>query len=393
MPDATATPLRRHAATRAHARGMRSLEPLRPSRAMSSSVRVGQVAGRGVRLPSAMVPMGTVFTADLVEELGQSGADEVELLEEAEDYAAMVASDGTSYRAQVLEGMLHATHASRNHGPIGSGSPDPVTAPFQLAVATLAWFPPAAELLLSRGFTHDFLGPAVETADLAARTGAHLGMDQEELIDLIAAAIMADAGMLLLPDDLVAKPARLTPEERMRMQQHVRLGEELLEPLRILAPAVPAVAAQHHERVDGTGYPQRIAGDQMSLEAQIVAVSHRYLAATTPRPYRPALPVDDAVDLVTGCAGRIAGDEVVAAFTAAVDPYPPGALVRLSDGRGGCVLEHGSPGARVVQVMWDDAGDPIAPREVAVGRGTGSSVVAVSLCRGRAALDNPSMRE
>lgn len=370
-----------------------ALSPLRPRRAPAASVRVGQVAGRGVRLPAAMVPMGTVFTSELVNELNASAPGEVELLEEAEEYAAMIASAGTGYRAQVLEGMLQASRAGRHHGPLRADASDPVAAPFDLAIATLAWFPPAAELLLRRGFTHDFLGSAVETADLSARTGAALGFGQEALVDLVVAAVMADAGMLLIREDLVLKPGRLTAAEHGEMQTHVRLGAELLRPLEILAPSVPIVAAQHHERVDGTGYPHGLSGDEVSIEAQIVAVSHRYLSAITSRPYRPALGPDDAMDMIKGLAGRLARAEVTEAFTASVDPYPPGSLVRLSDGRGGCVLDMGAPGRRSVRLLWDAAGEPIPPEDIAVGRGTFLDVCAVSLARSRGALENPSMKE
>lgn len=365
--------------------------PLQPRRTPTASVRVGQIAGRGVRLPAALVPMGTVLTSAQVQALNAGDPDEIELLEDAEEYAAMVAAPDAGYRAQVLEGMLQATYATRHHGSPRPAADDPIVTAFNLAVATVAWYPPAAELLLRRGFSHEFLGPAVETADLAARTGARLGFPQERLVDLTVAALMADAGMLLIPDHLAAKLGRLTGGERCEMQEHVRLGADLLEPLRNIAPCVPAVAAQHHERVDGTGYPKGLAGAQVSVEAQIVAVSHRYLAATTPRPYRAALPLDDAMRMIVGLGGCVAEPEIVAAFCAAVDPYPPGSFVRLSDGRGGRVLERGAPGARHVRLLWDGSGEPIPAEDTPVGPETGLSVTAVSLARSRAALENPSM--
>jgi HD-GYP domain-containing protein (c-di-GMP phosphodiesterase class II) len=103
-------------------------------------------------------------------------------------------------------------------------------------------------------------------------------------------------------DAILRKPGRLTAEEYERMKQHPVLGATILESVAGLAPMIPIVR-HHHERWDGKGYPDRLAGEQIAPTARIVAVADVFDAMTSTRPYRPAMPPERAFDELRQNAG------------------------------------------------------------------------------------------
>jgi putative nucleotidyltransferase with HDIG domain len=132
-----------------------------------------------------------------------------------------------------------------------------------------------------------------------------------------AAGILHDIGKLGISDATLHKPGRLSPEEWDEMRRHPELGARILEHanLRDIASWVLA----HHERVDGTGYPRRLAGAQIPPEARILAVADAYEAMTADRPYRRALGHAEARAELERCVGTQFDADVVAAFLGVLD--------------------------------------------------------------------------
>jgi HD-GYP domain-containing protein (c-di-GMP phosphodiesterase class II) len=218
----------------------------------------------------------------------------------------------------------------------------------------------ASELILSRGLAPSFLGHATDTCALAAVTAARFGWDESVLFDVALAALLADIGMLTVPDEVVGKPGRLTAAERRAVEAHTTTAAAILEPFREVAPLVPLVAAQHHEQVDGGGYPEGRSGEGVRPEMQVVAIAHRYLAMVTERGYRAAVEPHWALHGLDELSGTVVSDPVVRAFTAAVAPYPSGAYLTLVDGRAGRVV--GTRGrALELELMFDALGEPHQP--------------------------------
>jgi HD-GYP domain-containing protein (c-di-GMP phosphodiesterase class II) len=123
-------------------------------------------------------------------------------------------------------------------------------------------------------------------ADLSVRVGQALGLDDHELEVLGLAAAVHDVGKLAVDPDILAKPSALDDEEWESMRRHPAAGAELLEPC--AAPAeVVEIVRSHHERWDGGGYPDGLAGEQIPLGARIIAVVDSYCAMVESRPYRP----------------------------------------------------------------------------------------------------------
>ena len=128
----------------------------------------------------------------------------------------------------------------------------------------------------------------------AQALGRALDLPDEALRLLGQAAMLRDVGKIGLPDTLLQKPGtlRMTASGR-QMQTHTVLGEQIMAPLRSTAALLPIIR-HHHERWDGKGYPDGLAGDQIPLGARIVAIADAYNAMLSPRPYRPALTPEKA---------------------------------------------------------------------------------------------------
>jgi len=131
-------------------------------------------------------------------------------------------------------------------------------------------------------------GHCERLAHYASALGARLGLDQQDLDALYRGAFLHDIGKVAVPDRVLLKPARLDPDEYERMKQHPQIGDSLCGALRSLDRVRPIVR-YHHERWDGSGYPDGLAGDAIPLLAQIVSVVDVFDALTTDRPYRKAL--------------------------------------------------------------------------------------------------------
>jgi HD-GYP domain-containing protein (c-di-GMP phosphodiesterase class II) len=143
--------------------------------------------------------------------------------------------------------------------------------------------------------------------------GRELGLGREEMEELWLAATLHDVGKIFVRDDILGKPSALDAEERQIMKRHPVDGAEILSAITDLRRVLPGVR-NHHERLDGQGYPDGLAGDDIPLLARIIAVADTYDAMTTSRPYRPGLPPEAAGAEIRAGAGSQFCPIVTAAF-------------------------------------------------------------------------------
>jgi putative nucleotidyltransferase with HDIG domain len=127
---------------------------------------------------------------------------------------------------------------------------------------------------------------AVEVARLSRLIGVDLGLSEEELEWLVHGALLHDLGKLIVPEEILEKPGTLTEEEWKVIKRHPEVGAQMIEPLEILSRAAPVIR-HHHERPDGTGYPDGLQGDEIPLAARIVAAADAYDVMLRGRHYRP----------------------------------------------------------------------------------------------------------
>lgn len=150
-------------------------------------------------------------------------------------------------------------------------------------------------------------------AELAEAIARQMGLPEESCVSLIhTAAVIHDVGKTTIPAEILSKPGRLSPAEFALIKTHSKVGYDIIKRANLPDP-VAEVVLQHHERLDGSGYPQGISGDEILPEAQILAVADVVEAMSSYRPYRPALGIDAALAEVTEGSGMRYHPEVVAA--------------------------------------------------------------------------------
>lgn len=152
----------------------------------------------------------------------------------------------------------------------------------------------------------------------AAEIGRMTGLGESELEALRAGALLHDIGKVAVPEYILCKPGRLTPEEFEKMAIHPRVGAEILERVRFPYP-VARVVRSHHEKFDGSGYPDGLRGEQIPLAARILAVVDSFDALTSERPYRRPLSRDEAVAQLQEGAGTAFDPEIVRLFLSHLD--------------------------------------------------------------------------
>jgi diguanylate cyclase (GGDEF)-like protein/putative nucleotidyltransferase with HDIG domain len=162
---------------------------------------------------------------------------------------------------------------------------------------------------------HYTQGHSQAVSRLAARAAQHLGLPNAEIEEIRLAGILHDIGKIGVPESILRKPERLTPEEYEVMKNHAAWGEKILEPLRVKAiEHIRGMVRHHHEHFDGRGYPDQLQGDQIPLGARLLTVADCFDTMVTNRAYRKACSTDEAVAELRRCCGTQFDPVLVQAF-------------------------------------------------------------------------------
>ncbi len=151
--------------------------------------------------------------------------------------------------------------------------------------------------------------------------GRELRLSAKQLGALSTAALFHDIGKIGMPDSILTKPGRLDPHEAAIMREHVTRGAEIVSRISSLKDSVPAIR-HHHERWDGLGYPDRLSGTEIPIEAAIIAIADAWDAMTTDRPYSAALDMSEAIMQIHSGRGKQFNPAVVDAFVAVSQRRP-----------------------------------------------------------------------
>jgi HD-GYP domain-containing protein (c-di-GMP phosphodiesterase class II) len=156
----------------------------------------------------------------------------------------------------------------------------------------------------------------VRLQEFSMKIGEMLGLSRGRIENLLYAAAFHDIGKINVPDEILNKPGKLTPEEFEYIKRHPSEGRRILE--ETLIKGVGSIIEQHHERLDGSGYPYGLKGNDITMEARIIAVVDSFDAMTSDRPYRKAMPVDAAMQELKDLVGKHYDARVVKALEALV---------------------------------------------------------------------------
>ncbi|KMK77644.1 HD-GYP domain-containing protein [Alkalihalobacillus pseudalcaliphilus] len=217
--------------------------------------------------------------------------------------------------------------------------------------------PDALSLLLSASshdlyiFVHSF-NVAVYSIGLAME----LGYEEDELYEIGLGALFHDIGKMFIPKDILLKPGKLTNDEFKIVQSHSKLGYDLLIDTAQMTKNIARCALEHHERLNGTGYPQAIKSGKIHPYAKIIAIADVFDAVTSNRSYRKPMLPHEALELLYSGASTLFDIDMVKTFRQMMAVYPSGLMVQLSDNRKGIVYKQNKQMSThpVIKILYED---------------------------------------
>ncbi|MRR50312.1 MAG: HD-GYP domain-containing protein [Rhodocyclaceae bacterium] len=172
---------------------------------------------------------------------------------------------------------------------------------------------------------------SISVAAMVIALGGTLGLENDVIHQASQGALLQDLGKARIPERILDKPGRLNDFEFERIRSHVRESINILENVPGMSDLTMNVVVQHHERVNGSGYPFRLAGDAISLHAQAAAIVDAYDALTSERPFQRRLEPSQALRELYAAAGTHFRPDLIQAFIRTLGIYPVGSLVRLEN--------------------------------------------------------------
>lgn len=192
---------------------------------------------------------------------------------------------------------------------------------------------------------------SLSVAVLSIAVAQSYGMSKSELVRIGKSAMMHDIGKTSVPLDIIHKELKLDADELAIVKNHSRAGYDYLSRANIVDGDICAAVLSHHEKFDGTGYPNGLKGDEIPLWSRIIAVADVYDALTSNRPYRQPMQPAEAVEYIMGGAGSFFDYDVVKAFTKRLEPYPVGSMVELSDSQTAVVMDTQHPTRPIIKIV------------------------------------------
>jgi len=178
---------------------------------------------------------------------------------------------------------------------------------------------------------------SLNVAILSLVIGISYGLNRNDLYDLTLGAILHDVGKMFIPENLLKKPGPLTIDEFNLVQEHSLRGFNYMRDNLSVNAKSRIISLQHHEKIDGTGYPQKLKDKEINLFSKIVSIADVYDGLTSDRVYRKALPVHEALEYILGGCGSWFDFDLVNIFVKKVIPYPIGTFLKLSNNTIGIV--------------------------------------------------------
>jgi HD-GYP domain-containing protein (c-di-GMP phosphodiesterase class II) len=206
--------------------------------------------------------------------------------------------------------------------------------------------------------------PALGVALRLGEFGRALGMAHDSLRELVLIGLLADVGKALLPRELLDHPGVLKPSDYALVQQHVTIGLDILSRSGSVPEPVLRGIAEHHERLDGTGYPHALRGDAIGLYGRMAAIVDTFCALTAARAYANPLSAESALSALDDWSGPLFCRRLVEQFILVNGAFPVGSLVELQSGEVAAVVER-QPGSRLqpkLVVMTGPDKGPARPR-------------------------------
>lgn len=207
---------------------------------------------------------------------------------------------------------------------------------------------------------------SVNVSILSIVLGRSAGLQRAHLEEVGLAGLLHDVGKVLTPTEILNKPERLTDDEFLIMRMHPSQGRDILDTTEGLGRPIRDVAHQHHERLNGSGYPRSLRDNDLGLYTRIVAIADTYDAITSDRVYGRGRPSLEAFQILRAASGSHYDETLVAKFLDTIGAYPPGSAVQLRNGQFAIVVRRNpTHSLRPVVLLVKDAKQrPIKPRYI-----------------------------
>jgi HD-GYP domain-containing protein (c-di-GMP phosphodiesterase class II) len=219
---------------------------------------------------------------------------------------------------------------------------------------------PDAMVFLSRIRDKDtyLMEHSLNVGMLLANFGRYLRLRKPMLKELLVGGLLHDTGKILIPDSVLHKPGRLTVEEFEIMKKHVEFSVQFLEKAEGITKVMQTVAANHHERLDGLGYPRGLKGLELCLVSRISTIVDVFDALTADRCYKKGMPATQAFRILLQGCGTQFDEQLVKKFIKCMGIHPVGSLVKLKTGKLAIVMESNEelPLQPIVKIIYSSVG-------------------------------------
>lgn len=224
----------------------------------------------------------------------------------------------------------------------------------------------SAYLLELKTFDNYTYVHSLNTCVLALFFGIQMSYSKSMLIDLGMGALLHDIGKTRVPIEVLNKKGKLTNEEFSIIKKHPELGYKMVENVKEINSRARAIIMEHHERIDGKGYPFGLTGDRIHKFSKITCISDVYDAIVSDRVYRRGFAANEAYEFVLGGVGSFFDFDLVNIFKNNFSIFPLGACLKLSNGLEGFTVGHnkGFPDKPIVRILYDELGNKISPTDV-----------------------------
>ncbi|MGK2908982.1 MAG: HD-GYP domain-containing protein [Sphingobium sp.] len=208
---------------------------------------------------------------------------------------------------------------------------------------------------------------SVAVCALMVNLAREIGLNEAETRDAGMAGLLHDVGKMAIPVEILNKPGRLTQDEFREIKEHTTKGHRMLTKGSGIPEAALDVCLNHHEKIDGTGYPRGLSADSITLFARMGAICDVYDAMTSRRAYKPPSSPTETIAAMHAAKGHF-DSALLFRFMKSVGAYPTGLLVRMKSERLGVIMQNGKRGFRVrIKLFYDIAAqDFMAPHEITI---------------------------
>lgn len=210
---------------------------------------------------------------------------------------------------------------------------------------------------------------SVNVSRYACQLALENGLPLKNIEEIGLGAMLHDLGKVYIPLNLLNKPGDLTLEEYALIKQHCKMGFDTLRKIHEIPLPVAHCALQHHERIDGMGYPRGLKGDEIHKYAKIISVADVFDAVTNPRAFREAVMPHKGLEILYAGSETQFDPVQVNLFKGCIAIYPPGLTITLNDGRTGIVTQYNyqAAGRPEIRIIRNEENENITPYEINLG--------------------------